>query len=85
MLYAGGGRHHPWRPAHRDSTRVLTEREEKNSVDIPSNDSFRSWTRTFTGPRLCAAVGDRLTFGGDIIETGTDSYRLAHAKATKAH
>jgi len=24
---------------------------------------------------------DRLTFGGNIIETGTDSYRLAHTKA----
>jgi hypothetical protein len=23
---------------------------------------------------------DRLTFGGNIIETGTDSYRLAHAR-----
>ncbi|WP_268240476.1 hypothetical protein [Streptomyces albiflavescens] len=30
--------------------------------------------------RLCAAIVDRLTFGGNIIETGTDSYRLAHAK-----
>ncbi len=29
-------------------------------------------------PRLCAAIVDRLTFGGNIIETGTDSYRLAH-------
>jgi hypothetical protein len=28
-------------------------------------------------PRLCAAIVDRLTFGGNIIETGTDSYRLA--------
>ena len=27
-------------------------------------------------PRLCAAIVDRLTFGGNIIETGTDSYRL---------
>jgi hypothetical protein len=26
---------------------------------------------------------DRLTFGGNIIETGTDSYRLAHIRATK--
>jgi hypothetical protein len=26
--------------------------------------------------RLCAAIVDRLTFGGNIIETGTDSYRL---------
>jgi hypothetical protein len=24
---------------------------------------------------------DRLTFGGNIIETGTDSYRLAHTRA----
>ncbi|WP_433685987.1 hypothetical protein [Nocardia sp. CA-119907] len=27
---------------------------------------------------------DRLTFGGNIIETGTDSYRLAHTKAALA-
>ena len=31
-------------------------------------------------PRLCAAIVDRLTFGGNIIETGTDSYRLAATK-----
>ena len=64
---------------------VLTEREEKNSVAIASNDSFGSWTKTFTDPRLCAAIVDRLTFGGNIIETGTDSYRLAHAKAKADH
>ena len=63
---------------------VLTEREEKNSVAIASNDSFGSWTKTFTDPRLCAAIVDRLTFGGNIIETGTDSYRLAHTKAARA-
>lgn len=40
-----------------------------------------SWTKTFTDPRLCAAIVDRLTFGGNIIETGSDSYRLAHTKA----
>ncbi|MCS3790030.1 DNA replication protein DnaC [Tsukamurella ocularis] len=57
---------------------VLTEREEKNSVAIASNDSFGAWTKTFTDPRLCAAIVDRLTFGGNIIETGTDSYLLAH-------
>jgi hypothetical protein len=27
---------------------------------------------------------DRLTFGGHIIETGSDSYRLAHARARTA-
>ena len=60
---------------------VLTEREEKNSVAIASNDSFGGWTKTFTDPRLCAAIVDRLTFNGTIIETGTDSYRLASTRA----
>jgi DNA replication protein DnaC len=59
---------------------VLTEREEKNSVAIASNESFSGWTKTFTDPRLCAAIVDRLTFGGNIVETGTDSYRLAHTR-----
>lgn len=59
---------------------VLTEREEKASVAIASNESFSGWTKTFTDPRLCAAIVDRLTFGGTIIETGTDSYRLAQTK-----
>lgn len=60
---------------------VLTEREEKNSVAIASNESFGRWTKTFTDPRLCAAIVDRLTFNGTIIETGTDSYRLASTRA----
>jgi DNA replication protein DnaC len=59
---------------------VLTEREEKNSVAIASNESFSGWTRTFTDPRLCAAIVDRLTFNGTIIETGSESYRLAHTQ-----
>jgi DNA replication protein DnaC len=61
---------------------VLTEREEKASVAIASNESFSGWTKTFTDPRLCAAIVDRLTFNGTIIETGTQSYRLARAKAS---
>jgi DNA replication protein DnaC len=63
---------------------VLTEREEKASVAIASNESFSAWTKTFTDPRLCAAIVDRLTFAGNIIETGTESYRLAHARAQRA-
>ena len=38
---------------------VLTEREETNSVAIASNESFSGWTKTFTDPRLCAAIVDR--------------------------
>jgi DNA replication protein DnaC len=60
---------------------VLTEREEKISVAIASNESFSGWTKAFPDPRLCAAIVDRLTFGANIIETGTQSYRLAHTKA----
>jgi DNA replication protein DnaC len=63
---------------------VLTEREETNSVAIASNESFSGWGKTFSDPRLCAAIVDRLTFGGNIIETGTDSYRLAHTLAQRA-
>jgi transposase len=36
------------------------------------------WGNTFTDPRLCAAIFDRFTFGGNLIETGTESYRLTH-------
>lgn len=60
---------------------VLTEREEKNRVAIASSESFSGWTKTFTDLRPCAAIVDRLTFGGNIIETGTDSYRLAMTRA----
>jgi DNA replication protein DnaC len=63
---------------------VLTEREETNSVAIASDESFSGWTKSFTDPRLCAAIVDRLTFAGNIIETGTVSYRLAHARAQRA-
>lgn len=63
---------------------VLTEREEKASVAIASNESFAGWTKTFTDPRLCAAIVDRLTFGGIIIEIGTESYRLAHSRRAQA-
>jgi DNA replication protein DnaC len=63
---------------------VLTEREEKTAaVAIASNDSFSGWTKTFTDPRLRAAIVDRLTFGGNIIETGTSSYHLAHARTQR--
>ncbi|MDF3051809.1 MAG: Insertion sequence putative ATP-binding protein [Pseudonocardia sp.] len=63
---------------------VLTEREERSAIAIASNEPFSGWTKTFTDPRLCAAIVDRLTFAGQIIETGTTSYRLAHARQRRA-
>lgn len=63
---------------------VLTEREERNAIAIATNEPFSGWTKTFTDPRLCAAIVDRLTFDGHIIETGTTSYRLAHTRARRS-
>src|SRR4029453_7204689 len=55
---------------------VFTEREERSSIAIASNSVCSEWARTFTDPRLCAAIVDRLTFDASIIETGTESFRL---------
>ncbi len=55
---------------------VLTEREERASIAVATNAPFSEWANTFTDPRLCAAIIDRLTFNALIIETGSDSYRL---------
>ncbi|GAA4204749.1 hypothetical protein GCM10022252_64210 [Streptosporangium oxazolinicum] len=60
---------------------MLTEREERTGVAIASNESFSGWTKAFTDPRLCSAIADRLAFGGNVVETGTESYRLAQARA----
>jgi hypothetical protein len=59
------------------------ERLAQVRADAPGKEPFSGWTKTFTDPRLCAAIVDRLTFGGNIIETGTDSYRLAAARAAQ--
>jgi DNA replication protein DnaC len=63
---------------------VITEREERASIACASNASFSDWGATFTDPRLAAAVVDRLTFRAQIIETGTQSYRLRTTRAAKA-
>ncbi len=62
---------------------VFTEREERASVAIAANAPFSEWVRTFTDPRLAAAIIDRLTFDAHIIQTGTTSYRLAHTRARR--
>lgn len=63
---------------------VLTEREERSSVAAASNAPFSEWGRTFSDPRLAAAVVDRMTFRAHILETGTASYRLRSTRAAKA-
>lgn len=63
---------------------VLTDREETASIAVASNQAFSAWTKTITDPRLCAAIVDRLTYQGQIIQTGTQSYRLAHSRTARA-
>ncbi len=60
---------------------VLTEREERASIAVATNSPFSEWSTTFSDPRLCAAIIDRLTFNALIIQTGTDSYRLHSTRA----
>jgi DNA replication protein DnaC len=59
---------------------VITEREERSTVAVASNAPFSEWGRVFTDPRLVAAIVDRLTYHATIVETGTQSFRLASTK-----
>lgn len=63
---------------------IFTEREERRAIAIVSNAPFSEWKNTFTDPRLCAAVVDRATYNGEIIQTGDRSYRLAVTQARLA-
>jgi DNA replication protein DnaC len=60
---------------------IFTEREERKATAVASNAPFGEWNKTFTDPRLCTAVADRLTFKCTLIETGSDSYRLQATEA----
>jgi len=61
------------------SPRHQAPRPQNEHVPAPAG-----WTKTFTDPRLCAAIVDRLTFAGQIIETGTTSYRLAQSRKKRS-
>ena len=63
---------------------ILTEREEKASVAIGSNLPFSEWGQVVTDPGLVAAIVDRVTFNGGIIETGSESFRLATTRAKRS-
>ena len=58
---------------------IITEREERASIAIGTNLPFSEWGIVFPDPRL-AAIVDRVTFNAHILETGTQSYRLATSK-----
>lgn len=59
---------------------VLTERNERLSLIVTTNQPFAEWTGVFPDPRLCRAIVDRLTHRATIIDTGTESGRLSEAR-----
>ncbi len=60
------------------AVRSITETWEAGRTRLVLIDS--AWTKTFTDQRPSANV-DRLTFGGNIVESGTGWFRLSHAEA----
>ena len=62
---------------------IITEREERASIAIGTNLPFSEWGTVFPDPRLVAAIVDRVTFNAHIIETGTQSYRLAASRTQR--
>ncbi len=62
---------------------IITEREERASIAIGTNLPFSEWGSVFPDPRLVAAIVDRVTFNAHILETGTQSYRLATSRAAR--
>lgn len=56
---------------------VLGERHERRSIIVTTNLPFTEWTSVFPDPRLCRAIVDRLTYRAHIIETGSESQRMA--------
>ncbi|MFB7457986.1 MULTISPECIES: ATP-binding protein [unclassified Streptomyces] len=42
---------------------------------LSTNSPFAEWEKTFGDRRLCAAIADRLTFRGTLLQTGTESFR----------
>jgi DNA replication protein DnaC len=61
---------------------IITERDERASIAIGTNLPFSEWGTVFPGPRLVAAIIDRVTFNAHILGTGTQSYRLRTSKTT---
>jgi DNA replication protein DnaC len=62
---------------------IITERDEKASIGLATDLPFSDWAAVFPDPRLVAAIVDLVTFNAHILETGTQSYRLATSKTSQ--
>ena len=59
---------------------VFSQRYERGSTIVTSNQPFDEWTGVFASERLTGALLDRLTHHVHILEMNGDSYRLKQSK-----
>jgi DNA replication protein DnaC len=59
------------------------QQQRAATAPTATNLPFSEWGTVFPDPRLVAAIVDRITFNAHILETGTQSYRLATSKTTR--
>ena len=64
---------------------ILSQRYESGSTLITSGLPFAEWSTIFGSERLTAAVLDRLTHNGHVLEIHGESYRLKHARQRRPH
>mgnify|MGYP001275846280 CR=1 FL=1 len=59
---------------------VFSQRYERGSIIVTSNQPFDEWTSVFASERLTGALLDRLTHHVHILEMNGDGHRLKHSK-----
>jgi DNA replication protein DnaC len=63
--------------------RVFADRYERASVRVTSNLPFSEWNQILQGERMTAALLDRLTHHGDILDMNGESNRFRESMKSK--